>query len=156
MSLAWSEETLGYLHQLSCEDELTGLASPAHLRARLAELYRDAALGDVAVGTAYALVVVDLPSLANPSDPFSRALWLVSAAEDVRTVFPGGDVICTVGGTRLVVLTARGPGLGHRLASARTHVSTGADVSGSARVWTETLPGTVTAAGWLIDELSRR
>ncbi len=37
---AWSETTLGYLHQLSCEDPLTGLASQAHLRSRLSELYR--------------------------------------------------------------------------------------------------------------------
>ena len=32
---AWSEETLGYLHQLSCENPMTGLASLAHLRSRL-------------------------------------------------------------------------------------------------------------------------
>ena len=38
LSVAWSEETLGYLHQVSCEDPLTGLATLAHLRARLAEL----------------------------------------------------------------------------------------------------------------------
>src|SRR4051794_39504058 len=39
---AWSEETLGYLHQLSCENPLTGLASLAHLRATLTEVYRGA------------------------------------------------------------------------------------------------------------------
>ena len=37
---AWSETTLGYLNQLSCEDPLTGLSSQAHLRSRLSELYR--------------------------------------------------------------------------------------------------------------------
>ena len=40
LCLAWSESTLGYLHQLSCEDPLTGLSSLAHLRSRLSELYR--------------------------------------------------------------------------------------------------------------------
>ena len=42
LAVAWSEATLEYLHQLSCEDPLTGLASLAHVRTRLAELYRDA------------------------------------------------------------------------------------------------------------------
>ena len=45
LCIAWSEETLGYLHQLSCEDPLTGLASLAHLRARLSEVYRGAEQG---------------------------------------------------------------------------------------------------------------
>ena len=37
---AWSDTTLGYLHQLSCDDPLTGLSSQAHLRSRISELYR--------------------------------------------------------------------------------------------------------------------
>ena len=45
LCVAWSEETLGYLHQLSCEDPLTGLASLAHVRARLSEVYRGAEQG---------------------------------------------------------------------------------------------------------------
>lgn len=156
MSLAWSEETLSYLHQLSCEDELTGLASPAHLRARLSEIYRDAVRQGTEPRTTHALAIVELPSLANPSDPFSRALWLVRAAEDVRTVFPGGDVICTMGATRLVILTQREQGLGHRLTSVRERVSAGAGASGTARVWVEGLPGSIDGAGALLDELSRR
>ena len=35
VALGWSEATLAYLHQLSCADPLTGLASMAHLRGRL-------------------------------------------------------------------------------------------------------------------------
>ena len=45
LCLAWSEETLRYMHQLSCEDPLTGLASLAHVRARLSEVYRGAEQG---------------------------------------------------------------------------------------------------------------
>src|SRR3954469_12862199 len=40
VALGWSEATLAYLHQLSCADPLTGLASMAHLRGRLTEVYR--------------------------------------------------------------------------------------------------------------------
>ena len=37
---AWSESTLEYLHRLTCEDPVTGLASLAHLQSRVSELYR--------------------------------------------------------------------------------------------------------------------
>jgi hypothetical protein len=67
LSVAWSEETLGYLHQLSCEDPLTGLASMQHVRARLSEVYRAAEQGGRSTNTRHALVVVDLPLLARRS-----------------------------------------------------------------------------------------
>ena len=40
LSEAWSESTLEYLHRLTCEDPVTGLASLAHLQSRVSELYR--------------------------------------------------------------------------------------------------------------------
>ena len=49
LSVAWSEATLEYLHDLSCEDPLTGLASLAHVRTRLDEIYRESELTDVRV-----------------------------------------------------------------------------------------------------------
>src|SRR3546814_15366720 len=39
-SMAWSETTLAYLHQLSCAEPLTGLARLTHIRRRLSQLYR--------------------------------------------------------------------------------------------------------------------
>ena len=45
VALGWSEATLAYLHQLSCADPLTGLASMAHLRGRLTEVYRGVRAG---------------------------------------------------------------------------------------------------------------
>ena len=63
---AWGEESLGYLHQLSCEDPLTGLASLAHLQARVSEVYRGAEQGGMSPGQSHALVLVDLPWLARP------------------------------------------------------------------------------------------
>ncbi len=79
LGVAWSEETLGYLHQLSCEDPLTGLASLAHLRARLSEVYRIAEQGGTSTTTSHALVILDLPLLARPSvweDAFESTLRL--------------------------------------------------------------------------------
>ena len=95
LGVAWSEETLGYLHQLSCEDPLTGLASLAHLRARLSEVYRGAEQGGSARTTSHALVVLDLPLLARPSvweDVFESTLRLVRLGRERADGVPGsGD-----------------------------------------------------------------
>src|SRR5690349_17299690 len=90
LCVAWSEETLGYLHQLSCENPLTGLASLAHVRARLSEVYRTAEQGGWSTNTSHALVVVELPLLARKSSVegggpvaagFESALWLARLAD---------------------------------------------------------------------------
>src|SRR6476659_10082967 len=62
VALGWSEATLAYLHQLSCADPLTGLASMAHLRGRLTELYRGDTRGPAPLRDRYALVVVEAAS----------------------------------------------------------------------------------------------
>src|SRR5882757_5086663 len=59
LSSSWAESSLIYLHSLSCEDPLTGLASLAHLRSRLGEIYREAELRGTSVPATYALVVVE-------------------------------------------------------------------------------------------------
>src|SRR5699024_2782462 len=40
LSVAWVETSLQYVHEMSCEDPLTGLATLAHMRSRLDEVYR--------------------------------------------------------------------------------------------------------------------
>ena len=94
--------------------------------------------------------------LGNASDHFSRALWLVEAADLVRRVFPGGDTISTVGATRLVVLTSRSADLGRSLAKARESLSGEAPGVRTVRVWAEGLPSSLDSAARLLDELSRR
>ena len=75
VALGWSEATLAYLHQLSCADPLTGLASMAHLRGRLTELYRGDARGPAPLRDRYALVVVEAaaPRLHRASPTRSSA-----------------------------------------------------------------------------------
>ena len=178
---AWSEETLGYLHQLSCENPLTGLASLAHLRARLSEVYRDAEQGDVPVSASHVLVVLDVslldgpppvrPPRDPPMDPFAAALRKVRLAERVRLAFPGGETISQVGSGRLVVLAARTDLLARRVGLLRDLVEDpdpyadpaahpSADPSagrrpGRARVWMEGLPANDHGAGTLLDEIAR-
>ena len=165
LCMAWSEETLGYLHQLSCEDPLTGLASLAHLRARLSEVYRGAEQGGRSTNTSHALVVVDVPLLAR------RPSW--RAAADVATPassqpcgwpgWPSTRGWCSREGRPSARRARRGwswsPSGGtcsHRewgccAISSRTWTR-GEE---RARVWIEGLPPSDDGAGLLLDEIAR-
>src|SRR4051794_21259853 len=100
LSVAWSEATLQYLHDLSCEDPLTGLASLAHVRSRLDEIYREADLTDVPVARSHALVVAELHLRERadaPDHPFTRAMRMVQVTEALRAVFCGGETLGRLG-----------------------------------------------------------
>lgn len=158
VALAWSEETLGYVHQISCEDPLTGLASLAHLRARLSEVYREADQSGTSVPATHALVVVELPLLAGVEGRegnFGRALWQVRVAETVRLVFPGSETIGQVGGSRLVVLGERTGLLGRKVVALAGLLEGLGGPGRGAQVWIEGLPGGNDAAASLLDELAR-
>ena len=158
LGVAWSEETLGYLHQLSCEDPLTGLASLAHLRARLSEVYRIAEQGGTSTTTSHALVILDLPLLARPSaweDAFEATLRLARLAESARMAFPGGETICQANQRRLVVVAQRSDLLARRVGLLRSLAQDAAPASSRARVWVEGLPPTDDGAAMLLDELAR-
>ena len=163
LCLAWSEETLGYLHQISCEDPLTGLASLAHVRARLSEVYRSAEEGGRSTNTSHALVVVDLPLLAqhlsegggSVAAGFESALWLARLADTARMVFPGVETIAQAGPSRLVVITERGDLLARRVGLLRGLVEDLGPRGERARVWIEGLPPSDDGAGLLLDEIAR-
>ena len=77
LAVAWSEATLDFLHDVTCEDPLTGLASAPHLRTRLTEVYRGAELAGESIRSTYALVVVDVPRRSAgllEAPAFGRAL----------------------------------------------------------------------------------
>lgn len=164
---AWSEETLGYVHQISCENPLTGLASLAHLRARLAEVYRGGEQGEVSASTSHALVVLDLPLLGRTTNPhgdgaggdpfasFDSTLWLVRLAESARLAFPGAETIAQTSPSRLVVVARRGELLARRVRLLRDLVDDLGAAPGWARVWVEGLPPTDHAVGFLLDEIAR-
>jgi GGDEF domain-containing protein len=157
IAVAWSESTLAYLHQLSCEDPLTGLASLGHVRSRLSELYRGQFRGDTRLQDTHALVVADLPHdrpghEQGDGDSFSRAMRLVRLSEAARTVFSGAESIGRMGTNRIVVVVDRDAQLGRRVAIMRKMLSM---VGYPTRVWIEGLPGTDAGAANLLDELAR-
>jgi hypothetical protein len=156
LGTAWGDEMLGYLHGVSCEDPMTGLASPAHLRARLGEVYGLSRSG-VGGGTSppYALVVAELDP-EELRDSFDKVWQLVRYAERVRWVFPG-EGVCRIRDARLVVLTRRAADLGRQVSELRSLLEGSGLTGGSSpRLWVEGLPQTEDSAARLLDELSRR
>lgn len=155
LSVAWSEATLAYLHQLSCEDPMTGLASLAHVRSRLSEIYRGDLRDADSTRERTALVVVDVPVL--PHDTVTRALRMARLGTAARTVFVGDEVIGRIGSHRIVVVAARDDRLGQRVALLRRLVHGGSSNGQDrlARIWIEGLPAGDAGAAALLDELAR-
>ena len=150
LSLAWSESVLGHLHGLSCADPLTGLSTHAHIRERIAELYRHAladAIGASSVSRSHALVVTDAGDGAL--DPISTARRITLLGQAARTVFAGSETIGQVG-QKVVIVTPRDDALPERVSLLRRLV-----VPNAERVWIEGLPGTDASAASLLDELAR-
>ena len=158
VALGWSEATLAYLHQLSCADPLTGLASMAHLRGRLTELYRGDTRGPAPLRDRYALVVVEAatPRLSGIADEvFGLDLRMSRIGESARSVFSGGETVCRIGPRRMVVLAHRDEGLARRMTLLRSLLEVGERAFGGIRIWSESLPLAPEQASSLLDELSR-
>lgn len=158
LAVAWSEATLAYLHDLSCEDPLTGLASLAHIRTRIEEIYRDADFTGVPARKSHALVVVDVHYPIPPGGPehhFTRALRLVRVGQTIRAVYSGGHVVGRLGQDRAAVVVARTPALGGSVALLRRELDRLELGTAVARSWIEGLPGSSESAARLVDELAR-
>ena len=145
LAVAWSDATLGYLNDLSCDDPLTGLATRPHLRSRISEIYRADHVDE------HALVVVAAPPW--PDDVIARAMHDARLGDTARTVFAGPETIGQVAPGRVVVLADRDDRIGRRVGLLRTMLA-GTDIQHT-RVWIEGLPETDEAAGRLLDELTR-
>ena len=146
LAVAWGEATLGYFHDLSCADPLTGLASLAHVRTCVGDLYRSGRAHET-----HTLVVVATdvpPTAAQLGEPLARAMEDAQVGASVRGVFAGGETIGHVAPGRLVVLAARDGRLVRRV-DLVTRLLDGP------RVWVEGLPASERGATALLDELSR-
>ncbi len=158
LSVAWSDATLEYLHDLSCEDPLTGLASLAHVRTRLDEIYRESELTDVLVPGSHCLVIVELCFRGPTSVPghhFTRALRLVQVTEALRAVYSGGQTLGRLGLDRAVALVPRTVDLGTSVALLREFLDDLDLGEVDVRVWIEGLPRSAASATLLLDDLAR-
>lgn len=158
VSCGWADSSLEYMHGLSCEDPLTGLATTAHLRTRLAELYRAAECGETSVERSHALVVVELAE-AGSIDPrretIDRALRFVDIVDAVHSVYPCGETVARVGARRAATLVRREEALGDRVGLLRQLLADWGIAAHSHRVWIEGLPGSNDHVGRVLDDLAR-
>jgi hypothetical protein len=163
LSLGWSEATLGYLNRLSCEDPLTGLASMAHVRSRLSELYRgDPRLDPCHRGgtrDTHALVVIDVPVARGSAHAgrtrVEQALRASRVGALARAAFPGTETVARVGPRKVVVLCGRDEWLGLRVAELRQRLAGLESGVAPARVWIEALPDRDAEAASLLDDLAQ-
>lgn len=157
LAVAWSDAMLGYLHGLSCEDPLTGLASLAHLRGRVTDLYRGEVPDGSRVCDTHALVVLAAPTWPGPvtgrSEVLTRAMREARLGDTARAVFPGTETIGYLSPGRIAVLAGRDEWIGRRVGLLRRMLD--GDVLPHVRVWIEGLPDTDDAAASLLDELTR-
>jgi hypothetical protein len=157
LAIAWSDAMLGYLNDLSCADPLTGLSSLAHLRSRIADVYRGQAQDGTPVGDSHALVVLAAPpwpdAVSGRDDVLTRAMHVARLGDTARTVFSGPETIGHVAPGRVVVLADRDERIARRVGLLRRMLDGGAVPH--TRVWIEGLPESDDAAGRLLDELTR-
>jgi hypothetical protein len=173
LCVAWTEVSLRYLHGLSCDDPLTGLASLPHLRSRLDEVYRDAERRGACISAARALVVVEAGQPPRRPDSglagqrsvehsvaqrFGSALRMAEVSDALRAVFSGGETLARAGVHRAVALVRRHAELAAQVESLRQILKSRSVTSldgGEQRVWIEGLPSSSDSASLLLDELAR-
>ena len=94
-ALAWADVVLDQLAHTEVSDGLTGLSSPAYLRARLREVYREATAEGVRAADKYVLVCCS-PDVCATSG-WSRLAAMVLLADSLRAVYDGGQTLAAIG-----------------------------------------------------------
>jgi hypothetical protein len=144
----WTEESLDQLGQGGCEDPLSGLATLAHLRTRLAELYREAEHRGTSPADTHRLLVVGLPS--RP-DPWGRMALAILVGHDLRAAFPGGETLSLAKPGPAIALVCAHGDLPLRYARLPRNIQ----ATFGTQIRMTPLPGVLTDALRLVDDLAR-
>jgi GGDEF domain-containing protein len=115
-ALAWADESCAELAQARTTHGLTGLATEAYLRIRLAEVYGKSRREGWRVRDRHVLLVITLDLADVVGWPRLMAMVLVS--DVLRGVFDGGESCAVLGPSVAVVLAERDPMFGDRALSA--------------------------------------
>lgn len=165
VALAWADATQQHYNCLTCADPFTGLSSLQHAQAHLASLYNAAAngqLSDPDIASGQTLVVVQMPSVRERSQPafaaLENSLRAAAAAELIEELLPEVDQPAQLNAHRIAGVARRNTGLPHRLTVLSSELDARLALSpsgGRCAVWTESLPDSYLAASHLLDELAR-
>ncbi len=154
-ALGWADVVTTQAGDCTAEDPLTGLATPAYLRTRLGEVYRETPVAPLD----YALVLLRLD--VHRASGWSRVVAMTLISDALRTVFDGGETLATLGPCVAAVLVRRDELLARRvsnlrvLAADRLADDPGVRPVGPAKVWIERLPDTHDEARALLTSLGR-
>ncbi|HSS68627.1 MAG TPA: hypothetical protein VLK34_08740 [Nocardioidaceae bacterium] len=153
---AWADSSLRFLHSVSCEDPLTGLASLAHMRTRMSEVYRETDRLGIVPTSSHALLVVQLHWPDTATTTFDRLLRLIDVAELLRSVYTGDEVVGQLTASRTAVLVRRDSTIGQSVSSLLGLLQEWEERTGVVtRLWIEGLPATQLAGEAMLDELAR-
>jgi hypothetical protein len=158
---SWAETVVAAASRAAtCEDALSGLATAAYLRTRLAEAYRAAEHAGRNVADDHILLVVDLSGDpvpvrldGPPAAGWDGMLLRLSLGDRLRAVFPGGETLAAVGGATVIGLLPRGPQVQHGVERLRAELLA-EDGLPKCRVWLEALPRTLPAAHDTVEYLA--
>lgn len=158
LTMAWTESSLQYMHAMSCEDPLTGLASLPHVRSGLTEIYRTCERTGGDVTEEWALVVAEVARSPQSTPPRWGGLAMLDIAEAIRTAFDDRVSVGRAGSHRVVAIVRRDATLPMAVSAVQDLLATrgtGLDPVESPRVWIEGLPTNSSTASLLLDELAR-
>ena len=150
---AWTEIAVTAIRSAGCEDPLSGLATPAYLRTRVAEVYREAEHDGQPAGDRRTVLILRITALATLVG-WESLLLRLAIGDCLRSVFSGGETLASVGPTTVVGLVSRDHWLPGRLKMLRSQL---AEATGDPeiRIWTEALPATLPAAYDLMETVER-
>ena len=158
LTMAWTESSLQYMHAMSCEDPLTGLASLPHVRSGLTEIYRMCERTGDDVTEEWALVVAEIARSPQTTPPRWGGLAMLDVAEAIRTAFDDRVSVGRAGSHRVVAIVRRDATVPIAVSAVQDLLAaqgTGLDSVEPPRVWIEGLPTTSSTASLLLDELAR-
>ncbi|HEX7302226.1 GGDEF domain-containing protein [Lentzea sp.] len=154
-ALGWADVVTKQAGDCTAENPLTGLATAAYLRTRLAEVYRETPVAPLD----YALVLLRLD--VHRASGWSRVVAMTLVSDALRTVFDSGETLATLGPCVAAVLVRRDELLARRVSNLRVLVADrladdpNVRPAGPAKVWIERLPDTHDEARALLTSLGR-
>ncbi|WP_246258576.1 GGDEF domain-containing protein [Amycolatopsis anabasis] len=159
VSEGWADAAAAQVGRAKVADGLTGLATTAYLRTRLAEVYESCAAQGAIPGDRYALVIVAVDFAAAPG--WAKQAAMVLIGQTLPTAFSRGETRALLSPSTAAVLTERDQLLPARtarlreLATDQLAVDPMTRAAGPVRVWVEPLPDDYDAACGLISHLGR-
>lgn len=156
VSLAWADAVAEYQETRGCVDRRSGLATGAHVRARLAELYREAGWAGHSLSETHCLVVVELVE-PEDCDLWDDALRMTDVAECMLAVFDAGQTIGLAGKGRAVAVVARSSELPRNVECLRRLMADWHRFGSPGpcpRIWVESLPPVGENIGRLLNDLA--